>query len=64
MDLAEDRPKTPKPPRLGLIVAVMLEISVVATFTVHHSVVGLLLCAAYAWFSATWALFQGSPPER
>ena len=56
-ELAEERPEPPKPPRLGHIIAVLLELSIVATFTVHHSVVGLLLCAGYAWFSATWALF-------
>lgn len=30
------------------------------------SVIGLLLCAGYAWFSATWAAFSaardGAPP--
>jgi len=61
-ELAGDRPRTPKPPRLSHIVAVILELSIVATLTAHHSYVGLGLCGAYAWFSATWALFA-RPPE-
>ena len=36
-------------------IPVALEIAIVATFIVHRSIPGLLLCAAYAWFSATWA---------
>lgn len=54
MDDAADRPETPKPPHLGLVVAVMLELAMVADFAAHRSWFGLLLCAAYAWFSATW----------
>ncbi len=61
MELAEDRPKTPKPPRPGHLLAAALEISIGVTLTVHHSVVGLLLCGGYAWFSATWSLFARPP---
>lgn len=58
-ELTLDRPDPdPKPPpRPSHILAVCLEIGMVATFVAHHSVVGLVLCVAYAWFSATWALF-------
>ncbi len=56
---SEDRPNTPEPPGLGMIVAVCLELCIVATFTVNHSIAGLLLCAAYAWFSATWSFLAG-----
>jgi hypothetical protein len=53
----EDIEPTPTPPGLGHIIAVILELSIVATFIVHRSAVGLLLCVAYAYFSATRALF-------
>lgn len=55
-ELAEDRPKAPKLPNIPTLIAVLLELSIVFMFTVHHSVVGLLLCLAYFWFSATRAL--------
>jgi hypothetical protein len=54
-ELAEDRPK-PKPPRLSHLLACAIEAGVVATFIAHRSIVGLLLCVGYAWFSATCAL--------
>ena len=53
----------PKLPRPGLIVAVLLELCIVATFTVHHSYVGLALCGVYSWFSATWCLLRGPPDD-
>lgn len=53
----QDRLHEPKPPRIGGYIAVLLEISIVAVLAAEHSVIGLLLCAGYAWFSATWALF-------
>lgn len=59
MQLAEDRPKLPKPPSLPHSTACALELGMVATFIAHRSIVGLLLCVAYAWFSATWAMFRG-----
>lgn len=55
---ARDKPDNPEPPRLGMVVAVCLELSIVATLTVHHSIVGLLLCVAYSRFSASWAYFR------
>jgi hypothetical protein len=58
MEHAEDRPQSPKPPRLSHLIAVILELCIVATLVAHRSVMGLLLCAGYAWFSATWALFR------
>lgn len=50
--------KTPEPPRLSHVVAVVLELAIVATLAAHHSVVGLVLCVCYLWFSATLAFFQ------
>ncbi len=55
-ELAADRPEVPKPPNWRYILAALLELGMVATFSVHRSIVGLLLCSAYAWYSATWAL--------
>jgi hypothetical protein len=49
-----------KPPRVGPVVAVALELGILGVFAVDRSVVGLLLCAGYAWFSATWSLFAGA----
>lgn len=57
--LADDKPKVPKPPRLSLLLAIALELAIVVTFATERSIVGLLLCAAYAWFSATWSAFIG-----
>lgn len=53
LDESEPRP----PPRLSHLIAVLLELSMVTVFGVHHSWVGLLLALAYLWFSATLALF-------
>ena len=59
-ELAEDRPKAPEPPRLSHLIACGIEAGIVATFIAHRSIVGLLLCVCYAWFSATWAMaFRG-----
>lgn len=55
--LAEDRPQPKKPPRLGLVIATILELGIAATLVVHHSLFGLLLCVGYGWFSATRAFF-------
>jgi len=60
-ELVQDKPRAPRP-RPGLLIAVALEIGMVSTFAAEHSVTGLLLAAAYCWFSATWALFMGPPP--
>lgn len=54
--IAKDRPKVPRPARFSHLLACGIEAGVVATFMVHRSIVGCLLCLAYAWFSATWAL--------
>lgn len=58
MDVTEDRPRTPEPPRPAHYVAVALELSMVVVFAANRSVTGLVLCAAYLWFSATLALFR------
>lgn len=56
-EIAEDeRPKAPKPPSLPHLLACAIEAGIVAAFIAHGSIVGCLLCASYAWFSATWAL--------
>jgi hypothetical protein len=54
--LAEDR-GAPKGPKFPHVVAVVLELSMLATFIANRSIVGILLAFAYAWFSATWAMF-------
>lgn len=54
----EDIEPTPEPPSIGHIIAVILELSIVATFIVHRSAIGLILCVAYLYFSATRALFK------
>jgi hypothetical protein len=59
-ELVQDRPSKRKPPRIGPVIAVALELAILGTFAVQRSVGGLLLCAAYAWFSATWAMFAGA----
>jgi hypothetical protein len=56
MDHAIDKTRPPEPPRLSAIVAALLELSMVATFAYHRSVVGLVLALVYARFSATWSL--------
>ena len=57
--LAGDRPHEPPPPLSPrFILAMVLEAGIVATFTAHHSILGLALCAGYAWFSATWEFFR------
>lgn len=55
-ELAEDRPKVPPPVKPSWLVACALEVAIVATFIAHQSIVGCLLCLAYTWFSAIWAL--------
>lgn len=56
---AVEKQKHP-PPQPAMYAAVMLELCIVTTFVVQHSIVGICFCAAYAWFSATWALIQQS----
>lgn len=47
----------PEPPRWSAYLAVVLELAIVAVLAAHHSVAGLVLALAYAWYSATWSLF-------
>lgn len=56
--LADRLRRIPKPPRLGLIIAVCLELSIFATFIANRSKVGLLLCIAYFYFSACRSFFS------
>lgn len=62
-EIAEDRPKPPKAPRPLHVVACLLEIAIVAAFFSERSIVGLVLCLGYSWFSATWALFRPEEPD-
>lgn len=51
--------KPPNPPNATFLLAIALELGIVGDLIVNRSVFGLLLCVAYAWFSATWhALFR------
>lgn len=59
MSNADTRKLEPKPPSLTHILAVVLELSIVAELAALHSVRGLVLCVLYAWFSATWAAVSG-----
>lgn len=60
----------PPPMRLGMRIAMCLELALVTVMLLSlphwSSVIGLLICAGYAWFSATWAAFSaardGAPP--
>lgn len=54
----EQRPNPPKLPTPSHAVAVALELGIVVTFVFEQSLLGLGLCAAYSWFSATWAMFR------
>lgn len=59
-ELAERRPKAPKPIAPSWLFACFLELGFVLTFSAHRSWFGLLLCCFYARFSACWALtFRG-----
>lgn len=49
-----------KPPRLSHLLAVLLELAMVAVFMYERSWVGLLVAALYSWYSATWALVVGT----
>lgn len=49
----------PKGPRLGAWLAMAIELGIVLTFFANSSGIGLLLCGAYAWFSATWSILEG-----
>lgn len=42
---------------MGHSLAVLLELSILATFVAEQSALGVVLCLAYGWFSATRALF-------
>jgi hypothetical protein len=48
-----------RPPPRGLkishVIAIALELAIVAVLAGHRVWEGLVLVAAYAWFSATWA---------
>lgn len=62
-DLVVERP--PPKPRWEMMLAVSLELSMVAVFITHHAWIGLVFAAAYAWFSATWAaLFSRESEEE
>lgn len=65
--MTEDVLRKPAPPprwRWSAFLAMALETAIVITFFAHGSIFGLLLCAGYAWFSATWSLLVQSPPKQ
>jgi hypothetical protein len=51
------RPKVPEPPSTDHRIAVALEITMLIVFIGNHSLLGVVLSGAYAYYSATWALF-------
>jgi hypothetical protein len=58
MEKTDERPDTPKLPTPSHMLAVVLELGIVVTFVFEQSWIGLALCGAYSWFSATWAVFR------
>jgi len=53
------RTTPPKGPRLSAWLAMAIEWGIVFTFFANGSLLGLVLCGAYAWFSASWAILSG-----
>jgi hypothetical protein len=60
---ADVQKKYPKPPSFSHMLAVLLEVSIFATFLALQSKFGALLCGAYFYFSATWAAIFGTSHE-
>jgi hypothetical protein len=56
---AQSAPLDPKGPSWSHLLAVALEVAILAELVRQHSIVGVMLCVAYAWYSATWAAFAG-----
>lgn len=52
---ATTREREPRPPSFQHVLAVALELGIVAVLAAHHAWEGLVLAAGYAYFSATWA---------
>lgn len=52
------KPKPPKMPSPGHLMAVLIELCIAATFFANRSIMGLFLCVCYLYFSATWALLH------
>jgi hypothetical protein len=46
------------------MLAILIEVSIFATFIALQSSFGALLCGAYFYFSATWAAIFGKPHEE
>jgi hypothetical protein len=61
---ADVQKKYPKPPSFSHVFAVLLEVSIFATFLALQSKFGALLCGAYFYFSATWAAVFSKPHEE
>ena len=57
---AEDRTTPRKPPSIAHVLAVFVELSIVAGVIHSRSWLTLLLCVVYLYWSATLALFFGS----
>lgn len=62
-----NRRKSKKPP-IGMVIAVALEVALLGTLAFERSILGLVLCAAYSYFSASWSafgrVFDSDPEER
>jgi hypothetical protein len=54
--MTEHAEKQLKPVQPSWLIACAIEAGIVATFITYRSLIGCLLCLAYAWFSAIWAL--------
>lgn len=50
----------PKLPKFSFILAVAIELAIALTFIYERSILGVVLCIAYFWFSATLAMIRGA----
>ena len=53
------KPEPPPLPSSLHMLAILLEVMIFGTFMAHKSILGMLLCAAYFWWSATYAALFG-----
>lgn len=63
MTLDEVAENKPEPPKLGMYIAVLLELFMLGVFAYNQSIAGALSWVAYYRFSATsslmWRIFRG-----
>lgn len=53
-----------KPPKLGFVVAVLLELAMMSDMARHRAWVGLVCWVVYFRFSATCSALFASPPDQ